>query len=89
MHRVHPVDCDDPDSGIEYARRFGSAGLHAVGSCAWGPADDDVVDSYLRVRGVAGLRVVDASVLPFQVSGNTAAPVMAVGWIAGDLIAGS
>jgi choline dehydrogenase-like flavoprotein len=67
------------------ARRASS---HAVGSCALGPEDDDVVGAQLRVRGVEGLRVVDASVLPFQVSGNTATPVMAVAWIAGDLIAG-
>ena len=53
---------------------------------AMGPAADDVVDPQLRVRGVTGLRVVDASVLPVQVAGNTAAPTMAVAWIAADLI---
>jgi len=53
------------------------------GSC---PNSDDVVDPQLCVRGVDGLRVVDASVLPVQVSGNTAAPVIAVAWIAADLI---
>jgi choline dehydrogenase len=79
---------DDPESALEYARRSGTASAHAVGSCALGPEDDDVVDAQLRVRGVEGLRVVDASVLPFHVSGNTAAPVMAVAWIAGDLVAG-
>jgi choline dehydrogenase len=78
---------DDPDTAVDYARRFGAQASHAVGSCAMGPEDDDVVDAHLRVRGVAGLRVVDASVLPMQVSGNTAAPVMAVAWLAGDLIA--
>jgi choline dehydrogenase-like flavoprotein len=51
-----------------------------------GPGDGDVVDSRLRVRGVEGLRVADASVLPVQVSGNTAAPAMAVGWRAGEFI---
>ncbi|HJZ00237.1 MAG TPA: GMC oxidoreductase, partial [Streptosporangiaceae bacterium] len=39
-----------------------------------------------RVRGVTGLRVVDASVLPLQLAGNTQAPTMAVAWIAADLI---
>jgi choline dehydrogenase len=79
---------DDPESALQYARRSGRATAHAVGSCAVGPDDDDVVDAQLRVRGVEGLRVVDASVLPFHVSSHTSAPVMAVAWIAGDLIAG-
>lgn len=45
-----------------------------------------MVDPQLRVRGVEGLRVADASVLPVQVSGNTAAPTTVVGWIAADNI---
>jgi choline dehydrogenase-like flavoprotein len=53
---------------------------------AMGPDAGDVVDPQLRVRGVIGLRVVDASVLPVQVAGNTQAPAMAVAWIAADLI---
>ncbi|MET7403762.1 GMC family oxidoreductase N-terminal domain-containing protein [Dactylosporangium sp. NPDC005572] len=77
----------DPEAALEYGRQFGATIYHAVGSCAMGQANDDVVDAQLRVRGVEGLRVVDASVLPFQVSGNTAAPTMAIGWIAGGLIA--
>jgi choline dehydrogenase-like flavoprotein len=51
-----------------------------------GPDDADVVDAGLRVRGVDGLRVVDASVLPHQVSGNTAAPVMALAWLAAERV---
>ena len=73
---------------IEYSRRTGSGLYHAVGSAAMGPADDDVVDPELRVRGVDGLRIADASVLPVQVSGNTAAPAMLVGYRAADLILG-
>ncbi|MET0928515.1 MAG: GMC oxidoreductase, partial [Aeromicrobium sp.] len=73
-----------PDEVVEYSRAHGGGIYHAVGSCAMGPDASDVVDSDLRVRGVAGLRVVDASVLPFQVSGNSAAPVMALAWIAAD-----
>ena len=49
---------------------------------------DDVVDTELRVRGLDGLRVVDISVLPIQVSGNTASTAMALGWLAGDLFGG-
>nr|WP_200209795.1 GMC oxidoreductase [Micromonospora veneta] len=53
-----------------------------------GPDEEHVVDSRLRVRGVAGLRVVDASVLPVMVSGYTSAPVTALAWRAAALILG-
>ncbi|MGH2927281.1 MAG: GMC family oxidoreductase, partial [Solirubrobacteraceae bacterium] len=65
---------------VEYSRAWGTGIYHAVGSAAMGPAGDDVVDARLRVRGVDGLRIADASVLPVQVSGNTAAPAMLVGY---------
>ena len=71
---------------IGYSLATGTGIYHAVGSAAMGPGDDDVVDARLRVRGVAGLRIADASVLPAQVSGNTAAPAMLVGYRAADLI---
>jgi choline dehydrogenase-like flavoprotein len=71
---------------IEYSRSTGTGIYHAVGSAAMGPDDEDVVDAALRVRGVTGLRIADASVLPLQVSGNTAAPAMLVGYRAADLI---
>lgn len=71
---------------VDYALATGTGIYHAVGSAAMGPADDDVVDARLRVRGVTGLRVADASVLPVQVSGNTAAPAMLVGYRAADLV---
>ena len=71
---------------VEYSRRTGTGIYHAVGSAAMGPDDDDVVDASLRVRGLTGLRIADASVLPVQVSGNTAAPAMLVGYRAADLV---
>jgi choline dehydrogenase len=71
---------------LHYVAETGAGIAHAVGACAMGPESDDVVDPRLRVRGVDGLRVVDASVLPTQVAGNTQAPTMAVAWIASDLI---
>jgi choline dehydrogenase len=71
---------------VRYSQDTGSGIYHAVGSAAMGPNDDDVTDPQLRVRGAEGLRVADASVLPGQVSGNTAAPAMLVGYRAADLI---
>lgn len=71
---------------VRYSLETGTGIYHAVGSAAMGPDDSDVTDPRLRVRGVRGLRIADASVLPGQVSGNTAAPAMAVGWRAADFI---
>lgn len=71
---------------LNFALNPGATVYHAVGSAAMGPKDDDVVDSQLRVRGVSGLRVADASVLPEQVSGNTAGPAMLVGWLGAQFI---
>ncbi|HIZ37746.1 MAG TPA: GMC family oxidoreductase N-terminal domain-containing protein [Candidatus Ruania gallistercoris] len=76
------TDGDIIDDGL----RTGGAGYHAIGTAAMGPQEDDVVDSALRVRGVAGLRVVDASVLPTMVSGNLNGPVMAMAWLAAERI---
>jgi choline dehydrogenase-like flavoprotein len=76
----------NPDDALRYALETGSGIAHAVGACAIGPKSDDVVDPQLRIRGVDGLRVVDASVLPVQVAGNSQAPAIAVAWIAADLI---
>jgi choline dehydrogenase len=70
------------DAGLD----LGGCGYHAIGTCAMGPNDDDVVDPQLRVRGVTNLRVVDASVLPTMVSGNLNGPVSAIAWRASDLI---
>jgi choline dehydrogenase len=75
-----------PGDVVRYALDTGSGIYHAVGASAMGPQADDVVDPQLRVRGVTGLRVADASVLPVQMAGNTQAPTMAVAWIAADLI---
>lgn len=76
----------DAEAALAYVRRSGGSAYHAVGSCALGPDDGDVLDRDLRVRGVAGLRVVDASALPFQMSANPTAPVMALAWLAADLL---
>ena len=76
------------EQAVRYSLTTGTGIYHAVGAAAMGVSDEDATDPELRVRGAAGLRVADASVLPFQLSGNTAAPAMLVGYRAADLILG-
>jgi choline dehydrogenase-like flavoprotein len=80
------IEVADDDAIIDAALDKGYCGYHAVGTCAMGPNDDDVVDSSLHVRGVHNLRVMDCSVMPTMVSGNLNGPVMAMAWRAADLI---
>ena len=63
-----------------------STAFHVCGTCRMGSDETSVVDTRLRVRGVEGLRVVDTSVFPTLVSGNTNAPAMATAWRASDMI---
>jgi choline dehydrogenase len=71
-----------------WARRNALTLYHPVGTCAMGPGEEDVVDPELRVRGVEGLRVVDASVMPSVPRGNTNGPTVAMAERAADLIRG-
>lgn len=61
-----------------YIKAEASTSFHACGTCAMGTDEWAVVDPALRVRGVTGLRVVDASIMPVIVSGNTAAATMMI-----------
>lgn len=67
-------------------RRLATCGLHGVGTCRMGSDNRAVTDARLRVNGVGGLRVVDCSVMPSPVTGNTNAPAMALALHAAGLI---
>lgn len=71
-----------------YVRQLTIPAAHSVGSCRMGPLAEPatVVDPTLKVKGVKGLRVVDASIMPNQVSGNINAPTMMIGEMAADMI---
>ncbi len=78
----------DRDSIREAVRRTAETLYHPTGTCKMGHDESSVVDSELRVHGVTGLRVADASIMPVITNGNTNAPSIAIGEKAADLIRG-
>jgi choline dehydrogenase len=77
------------ESDEDLVRKAGDIGttiFHPVGTCKMGSDSTAVVDSRLRVRGLAGLRIVDASIMPTIVSGNTNSPVVMIAEKASDMI---
>ena len=78
------------DEWLDYARQYGSTAYHLIGTARMGPATDPsaVVDDQLRVHGVQGLRVVDASVMPNMPSANTYSSTMMIAEKASDMIRG-
>ncbi|HEY1688010.1 MAG TPA: GMC family oxidoreductase N-terminal domain-containing protein [Solirubrobacteraceae bacterium] len=90
-YTVRPYTAPEGDSEEQlraYVRQQTFTLYHPAGTCRMGSGSDSVVDPELRVRGVEGLRVVDASVMPTVTRGNTNAPTIAIAERAADLIAG-
>jgi len=79
---------DDDEALKEHIRRNAGHRSHPVGTCRMGHDALAVVDEQLRVRGISGLRVADASVMPDVPSGNTNLPAIMVGERAADLVLG-
>jgi choline dehydrogenase-like flavoprotein len=77
---------ESDDQILDALRTGGQSGYHACGTCRLGGDAASVVDARLKVRGVQGLRVMDLSIAPTMVSGNTNGPVMAMAWRGAELI---
>lgn len=80
LQEIKPgTDAQTDDELIDFCRRTSQTAYHPIGTCKMGQDSMAVVDERLRVHGIAGLRVVDASIMPTMTSGNTNAPALMIG----------
>jgi len=77
---------DSDEQILEFIRNSGETTQHMVGTCKMGHDPMAVVDERLRVHGIAGLRVADASIMPTMLSGNTSVPCMMIGEKCADMV---
>ena len=82
----YPIDLEDDAQLDELIRSRADTVYHPVGTCRMGPGEEDVVDPTLKARGIEGLWIADASIMPRLVSGNTNAPSIMIGERCADFV---
>lgn len=82
------IDCNNIQQLKQYGRERADTEYHPLGSCKMGPVSEPmaITDARLRVKGINALRVIDASIMPSLISGNTNAPSIMIGEKGADII---
>jgi choline dehydrogenase len=88
VERLPGPSAQTDDELMAYIRQYACCDYHPVGTCKMGVDDMAVVDPQLRVRGIEALRVIDSSIMPVLLSGNTNGPAMMIGEKGADLVKG-